>query len=196
VEHRPDVLAAEAQLRSASAAIGIAVANRLPSVSLGVNAWGSSAYALVDLFRPGTTFWTLAGSASQTLFDAGALKHRETAARALYDRAEAQYRSTVITAFQNVADALQALAGDADALAAARRTQDAAARSLAIARQQLALGDVSTLAVMQAEQSALQASLAVAQARSARLSDTVALFQALGGGWWNRPDETGPTAAR
>ncbi len=194
--HRPDVLAAEAQLRSASAAIGVAAANRLPSVSLGVNAWGSSALTLADLFRSATGFWTLAGSASQTVFDAGALKHREAAARALYDQAQAQYKSTVITAFQNVADTLQALAGDADALAAARRAQVAAERSLAIARRQLALGDASTLAVMQAEQSALQSSLAVVQARSARLTDTAALFQALGGGWWNRPEAAIPSASR
>ena len=194
--HRPDVLAAEAQLRSASAAIGVAAANRLPSVSLGVNAWGSSALTLADLFRSGTGFWTLAGNASQAVFDAGALQHREAAARALYDQAQAQYKSTVITAFQNVADTLQALAGDADALAAARRAQVAAERSLAIARRQLALGDASTLAVMQAEQSALQSSLAVVQARSARLTDTAALFQALGGGWWNRPEAAIPSASR
>lgn len=190
VEHRPDVLAAESQLRAASAAIGVAAAARLPSVSLGVDAWGSSAYNLGDLFKAGSGFWTLSANVSQTLFDAGALRHREAAARAAYDQAVAQYRSTVISAFQNVADTLQAIAGDAQTLASTRRARDAAERSLAIARRQLELGDASALAVMQSEQAALQASIGVVQARAARLADTVALFQALGGGWWNREPAT------
>ncbi len=185
VEHRPDVLAAEAQLRAASAAIGVAAANRLPSVSLGVNAWGSTGYALSDLFRAGTGFWTLAGSVTHTLFDGGALRSREAAARANYEQAAAQYRSTIITAFQNVADALRAIAADGDALRAAQRAQAAADRTLGIARRQLALGDISTLALAQAEQAALQSSIGLIQARAAQLADTVALFQALGGGWWN-----------
>ena len=187
VDHRPDVLAAEQQLRSASADIGVAAAARLPDVTLGVNSWGSSALSLAKLFGPGTAFWTLAGSASQTLFDGGALKHREDAARAAYDEAAAQYRGTVINAYQNVADALQAVHADADALAANQRAQDAAARTLAIARRQLELGDVSTLAVIAAEQAFQQSTLATVQARVNRLADAAALLQALGGGWWNRP---------
>ena len=187
VDHRPDVLAAEQQLRSASADIGVATAARLPDVTLGVNSWGSSALSLAKLFGPGTAFWTLAGSASQTLFDGGALKHREDAARAAYDEAAAQYRGTVINAYQNVADALQAVHADADALAANQRAQDAAARTLAIARRQLELGDVSTLAVIAAEQAFQQSTLATVQARVNRLADAAALLQALGGGWWNRP---------
>ena len=187
VDHRPDVLAAEQQLRSASADIGVATAARLPDVTLGVNSWGSSALSLAKLFGPGTAFWTLAGSASQTLFDGGALKHREDAARAAYDEAAAQYRGTVINAYQNVADALQAVHADADALAANHRAQDAAARTLAIARRQLELGDVSTLAVIAAEQAFQQSTLAAVQARVNRLADAAALLQALGGGWWNRP---------
>lgn len=186
VAHRPDVLAAESQLRAASANVGVAMANRLPSISLGVNSWGSSAYSLGDLFKSGTGFWTLAGGITQPIFDAGTLKHRESSARAAYEQAEAQYRSTVIAAFQGVADALQAIEIDAQGLGTAMRAQAAADRSLAIARRQLALGDTSTLAVIQAEQGALQASIGVAQARASRLADTVALFQALGGGWWNR----------
>ena len=185
VEHRPDVLAAEAQLRSASADIGVAVANRLPEVTLGVNSWGSSASSLAGLFSPGTTFWTLAGSVSQTVFDGGALKHREAAARAAYDQAAAQYRQTVVNAFQNVADALQAIAADASALRASQRAQDAAERTLAITRRQFELGDTSNLAVMAAEQGVQQSTLSTIQARANRLSDAAALFQALGGGWWN-----------
>ena len=196
VEHRPDVLAAEEQLRSACADIGVAVANRLPEVTLGVNSWGSSASSIAKLFGPGTMFWTLAGSAGQTIFDGGALKHREAAARAAYDQAAAQYRSTVINAFQNVADALQAIDADAAALAASQRAQDAAEHTLTITRRQLELGDASALAVMSAEQSVQQATVATVQARANRLADAAALFQALGGGWWNRPAGAGQASAR
>jgi len=195
VEHRPDVLAAEAQLQSASADIGVAVANRLPEVTLGVNSWGSSAASLAGLFSPGTTFWTLAGSVSQTVFDGGALKHREAAARDAYDQAAAQYRQTIINAFQNVADALQAIDADAAALRASQRAQDAADRTLAITRRQFELGDTSSLAVTAAEQSVQQATLATVQARTSRLTDAAALFQALGGGWWNRDQGPSPSTA-
>lgn len=187
VDHRPDVLAAEEQLRSASADIGVAVANRLPQVTLGVNSWGSSAVSLAKLFSPGTEFWTLAGSVTQSVVDGGALKHREAAARAAYDQAAAQYRSTVINAYQNVADALQAIDADAAALKAAQRAQDAAGRTLAITRRQLELGDVSALALIAAQQAAQQATVATVQARANRFADAAALCQALGGGWWNRP---------
>ena len=186
VDHRPDILAAEQQLRSASAAIGVAAASRLPELTLGVNAWGSTASSLGKLFSPGTAFWTLAGSVSQTVFDGGALQHREAAARAAYDQAAAQYRATVINAYQNVADALQAIHADAAALQAARRAQDAAERTLSITRRQLELGDVSALALVAAEQAVQQATLATVQAQVNRLDDAAALFQALGGGWWNR----------
>ncbi len=195
VAHRPDVLAAEEQLHAASAEIGVAVASRLPNIALGVNAWGSSAYSLADLFRAGTGFWTLTGGITQPIFDAGALRHREAAARAAREQAAAQYHATVINAFQNVADALQAIDADANALRIALRAQAAADRSLAIARRQLDLGDVSTLVVMQAEQGALQSALGVVQARATRLQDTVALFQALGGGWWNRQEPIAAVAA-
>ena len=186
VDHRPDVLAAEAQLHGASADIGVAVANRLPQVTLGVNNWGSSVASLSGLFAPGTSFWTLAGAVAQPLFDGGALKHKEGAARAAYDQAEATYRSTVINAFQNVADALQAVQADAAAEKATRHALELADRALAIARRQLELGDISALAVSQVEQSRQQSLVAHVQARAQRLQDAAALLQALGGGWWNR----------
>ena len=134
----------------------------------------------------------MAGSVGQTLFDGGTLRHREAAAVAAYDQTMAQYRSTVLHAYQNVADALQAIAEDADTLQAARRAQEAAQRTYEITRGQLALGDVSPIALLLAEQSVQQASLASVQARTNRLSDAVALFQALGGGWWNRPTSPAP----
>lgn len=186
VEHRPDVRAAEEQLHAASAAIGVAIANRLPNISLGVNTYGSAASSISDLFKAGTGFWTLAGNITQPVFDGGTLKHRQGVAQAAYDQAAAQYRATVINAFQNVADALIAIQSDALALKAAQRAEQAAAKSLAIVQRQLALGDISSANVLSSEQAYQQSRLNLVQAQAARLTDTVALFQALGGGWWNR----------
>ena len=187
VDHRPDILAAEAQLHSASAQVGVAIANRMPNISLGVNSYGSAAYKLGDLFKSGTAFWTLAGSVTQPLFDGGMLKHKQGAAQAAFEQAEAQYRSVVISAFQNVADALQAIQSDALALQAAKNAELAARKTRDIAAKQLKLGDISVLALLTIEQNYQQARLALVQAEAARYTDTVALFQALGGGWWNEP---------
>ena len=165
---------------------GFAVANRLPQITLSANA-GVTATALAQLVTPGAGFWSLAGNLAQTIFDAGTLLHRQRAAEAGFDQAAAQYRATVLTAFQNVADALRALESDADTLKAVAAAEGAAARSLAIARHQLALGAVNYLALLNAEQTYQQARIALVQAEAARFADTAALFQALGGGWWNRP---------
>jgi NodT family efflux transporter outer membrane factor (OMF) lipoprotein len=187
VEQRPDIQQAEQNLHSASALIGVAVANRLPLVNLSAQ-FGSEALAFNALFTPGNGFGTLAASITQPLFDGGILLHRERAARAAFDQAEAQYRSTVITAFQNVADALRALQADADAVRVATAADRAASATLAITRDQLRLGAVAYLSLLNAEQAALQAKLTLVQATATRLADTAALFQALGGGWWNRTD--------
>ena len=184
VEHRADVRAAEELLHSASADVGVATANRLPNVTLGVNAYGSSATSLSDLFKAGTGFWTLAGNITQPVFDGGTLKHRQGVAQAAYDQAAAQYRATVINAFQNVADALQAIHYDADAMQAADDAEKAASRSLAFARRQVELGDISPMSLLVSEQAYQQAKLNLVQAQANRLADVVALFQALGGGWW------------
>nr|WP_253260912.1 efflux transporter outer membrane subunit [Rhodanobacter glycinis] len=187
VERRPDVRAAEAQLHAASAAVDVAEANRLPKFTLSANA-GSSPTKISDLFSHGTVFWNLAADISQPLFDAGSLKHQQRAAEAALDAAKAQYRSVAVAALQNVADALQALKADADGLAAAQAAEQAAARSLAITSKQFALGDVDHLAVLQAEQTQQQAAIALIQAQTSRYSDTVALYQALGGGWWQHQE--------
>jgi NodT family efflux transporter outer membrane factor (OMF) lipoprotein len=186
VEQRPDVGAAEAQLHAASAAIGVAVAAQLPQFTLTGNA-GTVANRISQLFiTPGTAFWTLAGNVAQTVFDAGTLLHKERAAVAAFDQAAAMYRSTVIAAFQNVADALHSLQSDAETLKAAHAAERAAFKSLEIARRQLQLGAVGYLGLLTAENTYNTALLALAQARAARYADTAALFQALGGGWWNR----------
>ncbi len=187
VAQRPDVRSAEEQLHSASADIGVSIANRLPNITLSANL-GSSATAIDQLFTPGTGFWALAGNLTQPIFQGGTLLHRQRAAEAAYDQATAQYRSTVLTAFQNVADTLHAIESDADALKAAVAAERAAARSLSIARRQLELGDISYLGLLNTEQTYQQALINTVQALGNRYSDTAALFQALGGGWWNRSD--------
>jgi NodT family efflux transporter outer membrane factor (OMF) lipoprotein len=185
VEQRPDIRAAEAQLHAASAQIGVAIANRLPQVTLSANA-GLTATTLGDLVTPGAAFWSFGGAVAQTIFDAGTLLHRQRAAEAAFDQAAAQYRATVLTAFQNVADALRGLESDADTLKASAAAEAAAAASLAIVRDQLTLGAINYLALLNAETTYQQARIARVEAEAARFADTAALFQALGGGWWNR----------
>ncbi len=187
VQQRPDLRAAEENLHSASAQIGVAVANRIPNVTLTGNL-GSTATTIGQLFSPGTGSWTLAGSVLQPIFDGGILYHREVAARATFEQAASQYRSTVVTSFQNVADSLSALQNDAVALQKAVAAENAANRSLTIARRRLELGDINYLLVLTAQQTYLQALITRVQAQANRFADTAALFQALGGGWWNRQD--------
>jgi NodT family efflux transporter outer membrane factor (OMF) lipoprotein len=180
VERRPDVRAAEARLHSATAQVGVAIANLLPQFTITGNV-GSAATAMSDLFKSGTGFWSIGANATQTLFAGGTLLHRKRAADAALDQAGAAYKSAVLTAFQNVADALHALAADAETLSAASRAESAAQRSLEVARHQLQIGAVSYLALLNAEQSYQQALMSVSQSRTNRLADTAALFQALGG---------------
>ena len=187
VEQRPDVRAAQANLQAASAQIGVAIANRLPNIALTGNP-GSTALALNQLFTPGTEFWSISGSVTQPIFQGGTLLHRELAAKAAYKQAAAQYRSTVVTAFQNVADALRAIQSDAVALQKAVASERATAKSLDITRKRMQLGDINYLALLNAQQAYQQALISLVQAKAARYADTVALFQALGGGWWNRSD--------
>jgi NodT family efflux transporter outer membrane factor (OMF) lipoprotein len=187
VEQRPDVRQAEENLHSASAQIGIAVANRLPNFAVTADA-GSMAVALGSVFAGGTGFWDLGASVTQPIFDGGTLLHRERAARAAYIQASEQYRSTVLTAFQNVADTLNALQQDADALKAAAAARDASAVTLDLARKQFQSGYINYLGLLSAEQAYQQAVINLVQSQANRYADTAALFQALGGGWWNRPD--------
>jgi len=188
VEQRPDIQSAEAQLHAASASIGVAVAARLPQFTLTANAGTASNLIGQFITTPGTAFWTLAGNVAQTVFDAGTLLHKERAAVAAFDQAAAMYRSTVITAFQNVADSLHALQSDAETLKAAYAAERAAFKSLEIVRRQLQLGAIGYLGLLTAQNTYQAALLALVQAQAARYADTSALFQALGGGWWNRSD--------
>jgi NodT family efflux transporter outer membrane factor (OMF) lipoprotein len=187
VAQRPDVLQAEANLHAASAKIGIAIANRLPNISLTANA-GSTALAMNQLFTSGTGFWGLGAVATAPLLQGGTLLHQERAAKADYLQAAEQYRSTVLTAFQNVADTLTALEQDAEAMKAAAAASDAAKETLDLAQRQWQDGYAAYLALLSAEQGYQQARISLVQAQANRYADSAALFQALGGGWWHRAD--------
>lgn len=195
VRHRPDVRTAEAALHVASAQVGVAVAARLPSVQIDGSA-GSAALHLVPGFGPGTSFWAVTGSITQPVFAGGQLWRRQKAAEAAFKQAGAVYRSTVIGAVQNTADALHALLADARTRAAADAQDEAARGSLNIARRQLALGDVSAVAVLQAEMAERQARLTVIQAHAAQLADVAALYLALGGDWKDGVAAQRPAGAR
>ena len=136
VEQRPDIRAAEANLHAATAAVGVARAARLPNITLSANL-GASAFHVAQLFAPGTGFYTLAANAAQPLFDGMTLLNKERSAVAALEQADAQYRSTVVNAFQNVTDALRSLQADAKAVQTARKSEDAAKRYLDIVRMQL-----------------------------------------------------------
>jgi NodT family efflux transporter outer membrane factor (OMF) lipoprotein len=185
VARRLDVRVAEAQLHAASAQIGVALANRLPQFTI-TGAAGGQSTGFTQMFANGNPFWIVAANVAQTLFDGGTLLHRQRAAEAAFEQAAAQYRSTVVTAFQNVADALYALQADAEALKAAVAAEQATKVSLDLTQTAQQLGAVNYLAVLSAQQAYGQALLTRVQAQAARLSDTIALFQALGAGWWNR----------
>ncbi|HUC61951.1 MAG TPA: efflux transporter outer membrane subunit [Alphaproteobacteria bacterium] len=187
VEQRPDVRAAEAQLHAASAEIGVAIANELPQFAIGAG-YGGAGSTIANLFSPANIVWSIAGSAAQTIFDGGTLLHKRRAADAAFDQAAAQYRSTVLAAFQNVADALRALQYDAVALKADTEAERAAADSLELSREQFKAGAVTYLTLLNAEQAYQNTRITLVKAEAARFTDTVALFQALGGGWWHRAD--------
>ncbi len=187
VEQRPDVRQAEENLHGATADVGVAVADMLPQFAIN-GSIGSNALTAGTLFTPYNGFWSLGSSLTQTLFDAGALLHKRRAADAAMDQAAAQYRSTVVSAVQNVADTLRALEADADAVKADNEAARAAERTLEIARGQAKLGAISQVALLNAEVTYQQAVLNLIQAEANRFADTAGLFQALGGGWWNRAD--------
>jgi len=186
VRNRPDIRVAEENLRAANAQIGVAVANRLPQLTLTASA-GSSAASMSQLFSPGMGVWGIAGNLAQTVFDAGALAARQKGAEEATLQAAAQYRSTVLIAFQNVADTLRALQSDARALNAAIAAERSAAQNNDLVRKQVEAGQISLPLLLAAQQAYLQTALARVQAEGQRVTDTIALFQALGGGWWNRP---------
>jgi NodT family efflux transporter outer membrane factor (OMF) lipoprotein len=195
VEQRPDVLQAEENMHAASAQVGVATAARLPNITLTGNA-GSTALAIGSIFGPGTGFWNIGAALLAPIFDGGTLLHQQRAARAAYTQSSEQYRGTVLTAFQNVADTLAALQHDAETLKATAAAADAAKASLDLSRLQYKDGYAAYLTVLNADQAYQQARLGLVQAEADRFTDTAALFQALGGGWWHRPDLVSVANAR
>jgi NodT family efflux transporter outer membrane factor (OMF) lipoprotein len=187
VEQRPDVREFSALLHQATAEIGVATANMLPQLTLS-GSYGGEAGTFSDLITPAAVVWGLAGSITQPIFKGGQLLHQRRAAVAAAEEAAANYRATVITAFQNVSDTLFALSGDAEVLAAQAQAERVAAESLDLVLAQYKSGAASYLQVLAAQQSYQSAAVALVKARAQRYADTAALFQALGGGWWNRSD--------
>lgn len=195
VRQRPDIRAVESQLHEASARIGVATANMLPQITLSASG-GSQALSIDKLFGPQMAAWSLGGALAGQVFDGGVLFHRREASVAAFEQSAAKYKSTVISAFQNVADVLQAIRHDAGALRSQVIAENAAAKSLEIARAQYRAGSTTYWTVLNAEQTLLNARLNRVKAQAARFGDTTALFQALGGGWWNRIDETPASQAK
>jgi NodT family efflux transporter outer membrane factor (OMF) lipoprotein len=188
VDQRPDVRAAEALMHSANAQMGVAVAARLPQFSI-TGAVGGTATEFNQMFASGGPFWNIIAEATQPLFDGGTLRHRQRAAEQALVQAATQYQLTVIAAYQNVADTLHAIYSDADGLNAAVNYEQAARVQLDVAQHQLDTGLVNELFLLEAQESYQQAVIGRIQAQSLRFGDSAALFVALGGGWWNRPDQ-------
>ncbi len=189
VRQRPDIRASEALLHAASAQIGVATANLYPQLTLS-GSYGSEAVTAGGLFTSGTGVWSVGAGLLQPLFHGGELSARRRAAIAAYDQASAQYRATVLQAFENVADVLRALDADARSLKAQADAETAARDLFDLTQKQFQLGAVSYLSLLNAERQYQQARISLVQAQALRFADTAALFQALGGGWWNRAEET------
>ena len=193
IQQRPDVRAAEENLHSLNAQVGVAIANMLPQFSI-TGTLGGQASEFAWMFRHGGPFWNLIGGVSQPLLQGGTLLHTKRAADAALQQAAAQYQQTVLAAYQNVADTLHAILSDADELARTLAAERAAKVALDITHQQMQNGFVDYVTDLQAQISYAQALIVLVQAQSTRFGDAAALYQALGGGWWNR--EGNEVAAR
>ncbi len=199
VEQRPDIRQHSALLHQATAQIGIATANMLPQITL-TGSFGQQAASFSNIFSSASNVWSVIASLTQPLFKGGQLVHQRRNAVAAAQEAAANYQATVISAFQNVSNTLYALQADADALAAQALAERTAADSLALVQAQYKSGAASHVQILTAEQSYQAAAIALVKARALRFADTAALFQALGGGWWNRnealADDSNPARSR
>lgn len=180
LQRRPDIAAAQRRVAAANAQIGVARAGYFPSLSLSASTGGSAA-RLADLFS--ANVWSLGLSIAQVVFDAGATGARVDQAKAAWEQAVAQYRQTVLTAFQDVEDQLATL----KALQQQQALREQAAQAATLTEQQVfnryRAGQVSFSEVVQAQVTALSARRALAALAANRQVATVALIQALGGGW-------------
>lgn len=187
VRQRPDIRAAEELLHAACAVVGVATADLYPQITLSANV-GSNSLKLQDLFSPGTSVWAIGAGVLQPLFHGGELLARRRAAIAAYEQALAQYRETVLQAFQNVADVLEALSADARTLRAQTDAEATARNALNLTEKQFNYGAASYLTLLNAQRQHQRALIFLVQAQAVRFADTAALFQALGGGWWDQKD--------
>lgn len=186
VRQRPDIRASEALLHAASANIGVATANLLPQVTLtGNDGWEGP--VLSSLFAPSSKVWSMMMAITQPIFHGGALLAQRRGSIDAFQQAAANYRQTVLQAFQNVADTLRALEADARTLRAQKRAEISAQENLALVTSQYKLGGTNYLSLLNAQEQYQTVRIAVIQAKALRYNDTAALFQALGGGWWNKP---------
>lgn len=187
LDQRPDIREAEARLHAATADLGVAIADRLPNVQLSAFP-GQAVNAMNQFFAPGMGNWSIGAMVTQPIFQGGALLHAQRARRAEVTAAVATYRDTVLSAIQDVADCLHALEQDADALSISAANEKAAVESFSISRHQADAGDISPVLLQASVQIELDARLSLINARADRYLDSVALFQAMGGGWWHRDD--------
>ena len=191
VAQRPDIRASEAQLMTTTAQVGVAIANRLPQLTLSALV-GTIPASPGQFFTPGNGAWSLLNQLMGPLFEGGALLHQQRAAYAAMRAAAQNYRATVINAFQNVADVLTAVQQDVRAIAANEDAERAAARALSLAQLQYGAGGVAYVTVLTAQSQYQNAVINLIRARASRYTDSVALFAALGGGWWHRADAGAP----
>lgn len=189
VRQRPDVLVAEAELHAANAQIGVATAAMLPNVTLSAT-YGVNNSSPGDLLASGSPFWNVAAGLTQPVFHGGALYYQQRAAIEARNAAAAQYRETVLAAFEQVADTLRGLAHDGDALAAQTEAVTTSERAARLVQANYLAGIGTYLQVLAADTQYLRAQLGYIEAAAQRLQDTVALYVALGGGWWNTPEAT------
>jgi NodT family efflux transporter outer membrane factor (OMF) lipoprotein len=185
VRQRPDILASEAQLHSASADIGVATAALFPSFTLS-GSYGFNNSSIGDLLKSGSNIWSLGANVTTPLFHGGTLWFHRKAAIEAYQQSLAGYRQTVLSAFAQVADTLRALEHDAEGLHAQSQALDAAGEALQLIHVNYQAGTANYLQVLVADYQYHQAKIGYLQAQAQRLQDTVALFVALGGGWWNK----------
>jgi len=184
VRQRPDIQVAESQLHQATAEMGVSISGAYPNITLSSN-FGSVATRPADMFNSLSPIWSLGAGITQPLFHGGALEAGQRAAQAALDQSSAQYRQTVLNAFQNVADVLRALETDDVAFSAQTQASDAAHHSMSLAQAQYAAGAISYPTLLSAQDRDSQVRLNLVQAQANRLADSAALFLALGGGWWN-----------
>jgi NodT family efflux transporter outer membrane factor (OMF) lipoprotein len=186
VRQRPDVLVAEAELHGANATIGVATAAMLPNITLSAGG-GANNTSLGDLLSSSSPFWSLGAGVTQPIFHGGALYYQRKAAIDARDAVAAQYRQTVLGAFQQVADTLRGLGHDADTLTAQTEAVETAEKAMRLIQANYQAGIATYLQVLVSDDQYLTAKLGYVQAVAQRLQDTVALYVALGGGWWNAP---------